>query len=471
MMNEPLVSIIVPIYNVSKYLDKCIYSIVNQTYTELEILLIDDGSTDSSLNICKKWGKKDSRIEIYTKKNEGLGPTRNYGIDRSHGEYLAFIDSDDWWENDAVELLVTNAQLNNADMVYMNFFWEEQKDNLCFSREYCQQCLFEGCSNSDEHPDLIFSKDARTWSKFYRKSLFIDNNIHFPAHPFEDFPINPILVIKANRISQVHKPLYHYRVNREGNITGQSESYGYVTKGLEELEESLRDIGYYEKLKSQFESYSIQLMREFINGGVSKKIGDQILDFLNAKYLESMKMYNKRIWYTGSYAGLVFIARNLFHGQIFTSNISNIPQNVKLEIECKNILDNNVCNYDYFIIDLLDIDYVDEQIQRLKDLIDKKENEGKKVILLELLWAERFGVSVEDACYFKNIDDIRCINSRIINKINEVKNIFGNRCIGVCFSEEERYTYVNTAYGCIGKYYNNNYYKNEFVKIQKIIGA
>ena len=108
-MNEPLISVIVPVYNVEKYLPQCLDSIKNQTYTNLEIILVDDGSTDSSESICEDYAKSDSRIKLYHKENGGLSDARNYGIERASGQYFTFIDSDDYITKDYVSYLLELA--------------------------------------------------------------------------------------------------------------------------------------------------------------------------------------------------------------------------------------------------------------------------------------------------------------------------------------------------------------------------
>ena len=119
-MNKINVSVIVPVYNVEKYLDKCIESLLNQTLKNIEIILVDDGSKDNSLQICREYGQKDSRIKVYTKENEGLGLTRNYGIDRANGEYIAFVDSDDFISSDFYEKLYNKAKKENVESCFGN---------------------------------------------------------------------------------------------------------------------------------------------------------------------------------------------------------------------------------------------------------------------------------------------------------------------------------------------------------------
>ena len=112
------VSIIVPVYNVENYIERCLKSLVNQTLKDIEILIINDGTPDNSIEICEKYAKNDNRIKIFNKENEGLGLTRNYGIERATGEYIAFVDSDDYVTLDMCENLYNAAIENNADIVY-----------------------------------------------------------------------------------------------------------------------------------------------------------------------------------------------------------------------------------------------------------------------------------------------------------------------------------------------------------------
>lgn len=116
-MNQPLVSVVIPVYNVEKYIDRCITSVVNQTYGNLEIILVDDGSHDSCPAICDEWAKKDSRIKVIHKENAGAGLARNTGVDNSDGEYVLFVDSDDYIDTETVKRCVSAAQNDGSDIV------------------------------------------------------------------------------------------------------------------------------------------------------------------------------------------------------------------------------------------------------------------------------------------------------------------------------------------------------------------
>lgn len=121
-MNKAKVSIIVPVYNVEKYIDRCLNSLVNQTLKEIEIIIVNDNTPDNSMKICEEYAKRDNRIKIYNKEqNEGLGLTRNYGIKKANGEYIAFVDSDDYVDNDFYEKLYNKIIKTNSDICFAEY--------------------------------------------------------------------------------------------------------------------------------------------------------------------------------------------------------------------------------------------------------------------------------------------------------------------------------------------------------------
>lgn len=142
---KALVTVVIPVYNVEKYLDRCINSVVNQTYTNLEIILVDDGSPDRCPEMCDAWAKRDARIKVVHKKNEGLGYARNTGIDHASGEYICFVDSDDYIALDLVEKTYAAAKEKNVDIVLYGFFKVDQAGKIC--GEVCpkpDKCYYEG---------------------------------------------------------------------------------------------------------------------------------------------------------------------------------------------------------------------------------------------------------------------------------------------------------------------------------------
>ena len=208
----PLVSVIVPVYNVSNYLVKCLESLVEQSLKDIEIILIDDGSTDDSGMLCDIYAQNDNRIRVIHKSNEGLSQARNDGIDFSSSPYIMFVDSDDWVDRQFCELPYKEAIENNADLVLFHF--NKAIDNTIIPK------------NTNSITGLISEKEAiyfninyapASWLGLYKKALF--NDIKFPSGKlFEDVGTTHKLIHEAKRICIVNKCLYNYRVSRPGSI-------------------------------------------------------------------------------------------------------------------------------------------------------------------------------------------------------------------------------------------------------------
>lgn len=215
-MND-LISIIVPIYNSEKTLDRCIKSIVNQKYINLEILLIDDGSTDKSKEICQKWIKMDKRIKYFLKKNTGAGDTRNYGIKKAKGQYIGFVDSDDEILPDMYDMLyniIVKEKINvvgcsNYDYIENTNNKKERtlnfKDGYVDSKELIMNILYQ-----------TPSAWGAVWNKLYKKDIF--DNLKFPcSSTMEDYLVS-IKIFYENNIYILKKPLYIHYIN-ENSLT------------------------------------------------------------------------------------------------------------------------------------------------------------------------------------------------------------------------------------------------------------
>jgi glycosyltransferase involved in cell wall biosynthesis len=177
-MDKHLISIIVPIYNVEKFLIRCIESLVNQTYKDIEIYLVDDGSTDNCPQICDTYAKKDPRIKVIHKENGGLSDARNVAIDVYSGEFILFVDSDDFIASDTVELLYTTMAENNSDISTCSFI-NHYKDDATTIEDEINHCLV-----LDKEPaleNMLYQHNVTTsaWGKLYKKSLFA-SGIRYP---------------------------------------------------------------------------------------------------------------------------------------------------------------------------------------------------------------------------------------------------------------------------------------------------
>lgn len=218
-MSKPLISIIVPVYNVEKYLKKCIESILSQTYQNIEIILVDDGSEDNSGAICDQYAAEDARIVVIHKKNGGLSTARNAGIDRSNGDFISFIDSDDYVSEDFCKILLQAILNENADMVICNFLSVDENYNL-IQENNVNLPIKNSCVNHDEFMKGYCGEFGWYYviacNKLYKKSLF--DELRYPVgKQHEDAFLIHRLVYQCNKIACVSRPLYYY-VQRKGSI-------------------------------------------------------------------------------------------------------------------------------------------------------------------------------------------------------------------------------------------------------------
>lgn len=207
---NPLISIIIPVFNVESYLRKCLDSIVNQTYRNLEILIVDDGSSDKSGIICDEYKEKDERIRVFHTENRGLSVARNTGLDYALGQYIGFVDSDDWIEPDMYEVLMNRALETGADIVECGIFLEyidrteeDKRIDIQFTGNNAILALLNG--------DL---SDA-VWNKLWKSGLF--KQIHFPKErAFEEIATTFRIFAESNLFSAISSSKYHYVQRKDG---------------------------------------------------------------------------------------------------------------------------------------------------------------------------------------------------------------------------------------------------------------
>lgn len=201
-----LVSVIIPVYNMQDYLRRCLDSIINQTLKEIEIIIVNDGSTDSSKKICEEYCEKDSRVILINKENGGVAAARNIGIQNAHAEYLMFLDSDDWVTPDFCESAYRAAVGNKADLVLFDFYNVNSKKRTYPGRPTVEM----GMLSKEQAMDYVFSGiGSFAWNKLYKAELFDD--ICFPeGRSYEDIGIIHLIIDKAQKIYCLKIPLYYY---------------------------------------------------------------------------------------------------------------------------------------------------------------------------------------------------------------------------------------------------------------------
>ena len=217
-MNKDLISVIVPIYNVEKYLPKCVDSILNQTYKNLEIILVDDGSPDNSGKICDEYAKRDNRIKVIHKKNGGVSSARNIGLENITGEYIGFVDPDDYINKNMYEDMLYVIKNNNVDIVICNMIKVYDETKKINSLNTSKELLF--VSSGNEKFNNLYNENSMlnsvVWNKLYKKRIF--EKLTFPDGKIhEDEYIMHYLLDRANAIAYI-KGAYYYYVQHNNSI-------------------------------------------------------------------------------------------------------------------------------------------------------------------------------------------------------------------------------------------------------------
>lgn len=228
---NPSVSIIVPVYNAEKYICRCIDSILNQEYRDFELLLVNDGSTDSSGAICEDYASRDSRIQVIQKENTGVSDSRNIAIDRARGTYLQFLDSDDWITPDATRLLVRAAEEHHCDLVISDFYrvvgervspkGDIEEDGVLTKEEFASYMM--------ENPaDFYYGV---LWNKLYRRDIIEQHGLRMDVDISwcEDFMFNLEYIRYAEVFYALHAPIYYY-VKTKGSLASQGTSISKTIK-------------------------------------------------------------------------------------------------------------------------------------------------------------------------------------------------------------------------------------------------
>lgn len=284
-MNE-LISVIVPIYKTEQYLTDCIESIRNQTYKNLEIILVNDGSPDNSLSICEKFAAKDPRIKIVNRKNGGLSAARNSGLEVATGEYVAFIDSDDYIEPHMYQLLLEQLKLNKVDI--MQCGWTAAEELIYLDREPDPNDYnLHFFSWREAIIDLLDSTHNFTcsvWNKLYKKEIF--DKIKFTDVRSEDFVIHyQILRGTEPRIARIDTELYHY-IKRQASITT-----GRLNEANVKFIDLIREMEKEEKDPELLEHWKVQLavsgrniiVRQIVSGDFPERFKGLRNDMVSAK--------------------------------------------------------------------------------------------------------------------------------------------------------------------------------------------
>lgn len=295
---RPMVSIIVPIYNAENYLRRCVDSILNQEYTDFELLLVNDGSTDASGDICEEYGDRDPRVIVIQKENTGVSDSRNRALDRARGKYLQFLDSDDWITPDATRLFVRAAEEYGCDMVISDFY-RVVGERLSTKGDIEEEGVLtreEFAAHMMENPaDFYYGV---LWNKLYRRDIVEEHNLRMDTdiNWCEDFMFNLEYIRYAKVFYALHAPIYYY-VKRKGSLASQGINISKTVKMKLNVFEYYNNFYKHVLEEEDYEKNRLQVYRFFIDaagdGTVppsilpgSKKLGDERV-FVNTEILQA----------------------------------------------------------------------------------------------------------------------------------------------------------------------------------------
>lgn len=296
-----MVSIIVPVFNVENYLDECLDSILNQTYKDIEIIAINDGSTDNSLHILNTYKDKFSSMKILNQENKGQAQARNAGLEYATGDFILFIDSDDLLDKFMIEKLVNRMNESNADIVMCSYYeYYEEKNRKLIERNY--KIDDKKALTSNEVVDMIlnYQIEGQLWNKLFRRDQLKDNNFYLEnCRYIED--IYPVfrMIVNSNRIAFVNEPLYFYRQRNTSTMKSKSkklfEDYHYAMNLIiEYIDKEKIDVNKnsLKVFKATVLSRFIAMYTDCVDHKVYKTFYSSKFADLNIKYLDFILLRN-----------------------------------------------------------------------------------------------------------------------------------------------------------------------------------
>ena len=306
------VSIVIPVYNAEKYLHQCLDSMIDQTYKNIEIICVNDGSTDHSLDILNEYAKKDPRVRVFSKENEGMeaATSRNMGRRKATGDYIQFIDSDDYVDLHMVEEMVTKAEETDADICFCwNYNFDNNTNEMFIRNEENMKYVpdkdpftYKDCN------DRIYeiSLGPITWNKLYRLSFLNEHHLEFPKIAIaDDMDLSLLGMVYAKAVTCVKKPFVYYRTNTGSSQVDKVAKFpeiGY--KAYEKIITRLKSEGRYEEVKKSFINLSVETMRWFFDSMKSlentkllyNEYRNNTFKFVGAENATEDMFFDRKVW-------------------------------------------------------------------------------------------------------------------------------------------------------------------------------
>lgn len=313
-MGDNVVSVVIPVYNTKRYLEECVRSIMNQTYRNIEILLIDDGSTDGSAALCDYFAEEDSRIRVMHKPNGGLSSTRNIGIDLATGDYLLFVDSDDWLDPEAIEVLVNYARQNDVQIVRFNYIREYANRSISKKNTFLEERVYTGdaCKTVRRQilgltgEELAHPENSKFLASccvmLYKLDMLKRSGARFigtqEIGSFEDGLFHFDVFADVKRFAFIDRPYYHYRKSNEASLTANYRE-NYRDKQLclfAIIKENIKAENTWDFYNEAFQSHVLYATMEIIFNAMRNKVS------FPEKYRE-VRSVLKHPFFTETYKG------------------------------------------------------------------------------------------------------------------------------------------------------------------------
>ena len=333
------ISIVIPVYNIEKYLEKCLDSLINQTFKDFEIICVNDGSKDSSLEILNEYAKKDSRFKIITQENGGSGSARNNGLSHAQGKYVQFLDGDDYFESEMLEKLYNLAETHKADVAVCSSRKVDDDGNITETRNpnsplNLSKIILNKPFNYKDFPDDIFSLTGTApWNKLYLRELLIKNNLTFPklTGP-DDLCFVHMAIVCAEKIVAIDDEFINYRYNRVGSVQSYRANHTIdIIKAFLYIKGFLEKRGIYEVLEKAYKKASLFSVRWEISLCNDEQY-EVFLNQLREEFPNDWKMFAMAL--RSDFVTLDYLYRFIGDKKVYLWGASNFLKNL-LEKETK----------------------------------------------------------------------------------------------------------------------------------------
>lgn len=304
------ISVIIPVYNVKEYLKECLDSVINQSFEDIEIICIDDGSTDGSLNILNKYSDNDSRVRIITQKNKGAGAARNAGLNKSNGKYIYFIDADDYLNPDALNKMYYLSQERNLDLLLfklLNFNEKTHEKDYDYSNMPFLLDIGKDVFSYKDFKDDLLKVDVSPCNKFFKREL-IENKKFLEGLIFEDNAFYIDYIFDAERIFFLDEILYNRRIRADSIITEASKKYADIIEIYDYIYQKFKDRGLYHEFREKLFMRKIDIIyyrftliqqeyKQYYYQQMKKSFSEQENEYENELDLNKIDDYTKNLFH------------------------------------------------------------------------------------------------------------------------------------------------------------------------------